>query len=500
MLNRALLILGLLVVNQSLLSADQALTVYSSADASSFDPQQYLSQANANNQNAYQSAVPGFGVVRSVKEQKVTAGIGLLKLEDVASFIDPTTVSIKDLNDPSTSVLEQNFQFDLINTTKLMERYLDRDIVVRRYLDSGVEELKGKLLSADGQIVLQTSSGIRIVPAGADIQLGELPGGLITKPALLWKINSRSAGTHQFETTYQTNGLTWRADYNLILNKDDTAAALSAWVSLLNLSGASYVDTRLKLIAGDVQRVAPQPQVFRKSMVMEMQAADTGAAGFEEKSFFEYHMYTLPGRTDLLSNQTKQITLFPAVAELPVEKVLVYYGNTNNYAIYGEPSLDRNLGTQSNTKIDIYIRFENKKGGQLGVPLPKGKLRVYKQDSADGGIEFIGEDVIDHTPRDEDVLVKIGQSFDIVGSREQTNFSVDSRGRKLSETYSIKLKNHKDHAEKVIIRESLFRWTNWKITDSSSPFEKKNSRIIEFPVSVPANGEQVVNYTVDYSW
>jgi hypothetical protein len=481
-----------------------SLTVYSTADPATFDPQQFISQQRIGANPNFAWQVPGFGVVKESRKIKLDAGQNTLRFTDVAQFIDPTTVSFTDLTNPGgTAVLEQNFQFDLVSPEKLLEKFLDREISVILTRGDQAETVSGRLLSsAQGQLVMQTPEGVRVISGhGQQVKLGELPGGLITRPTLVWKVRSDAAGEHNVQTTYQTNGLTWRSDYNLVLSAEENKADLGAWVTLMNLCGAGFKDARLKLIAGDVQRIQAQPQYsFAKARGMAMEAA--AADGFQEKAFFEYHLYTLPRRTDVLANTTQQIVLFPTARNVNVEKLLVYYGvpEAAHWGFVAQPMQDRTLGTQSNPKVDVYIRFKNDKASNLGMPLPKGKVRVYKKDDADGTLEFIGEDLIDHTPKDEKVLVKLGQSFDVVGERTQTDFTMDTGRKTMTDSYRIKLRNHKKDAVKVIIKENLFRWTTWEITKSSDDYEKVDARTIHFEVTVPPNGEKSVTYTVRYTW
>jgi hypothetical protein len=489
------------VADQS--SQDTSITVYSSAAPAGFDPQTFIAQQrNGYNQLWNPQGVPGFGVVKEIRELTLQQGLNEVRLTDVAEFIDPTTVSFKDLTDSGTAVLEQNFEFDLTNPQKLLEKYLDREIGLNITKGEGTELVKGTLLSAaQNQLVLRTGAGIQIVPRHSpQLMLGELPGGLITRPTLVWNLQSGKSGKHKVRTTYQTNGMTWRSDYNLVLDKDDKLADMSAWVTLMNLSGAAYKNTKLKLIAGDVQRVRPHMSLRRDQLAISI-TSEAGAAGFEEKPFFEYHMYTLPRRTDVKSNSTQQLTLFPTASGVKVEKKLVYYGlpQSQSWGYAPVPHMDRNLGTQSNTKVDVYIEFANKKENKMGMPLPAGKVRVFKADEADGTLEFIGEDVIDHTARDERVLVKIGQAFDVVGERKQVDFQENHASHEMTEMIEIVLKNHKEQAQKVVVRENLFRSVNWEITRNSDEFEKVDARTIHFPVTVPAHGEKKVRYTVRYT-
>ena len=481
-----------------------AVTIYSTADPASFDPQRFIAQQRQGYDPQFAWQVPGFGVVKEVRKIKLGAGLNELRFTDVAQFIDPTTVSFTNLDDPDgTAVLEQNFEFDLVSPDKLLEKYLDKEIEVALPHGDQVEMVKGTLLSAmSGQLVLQTADGLRVLSSrGQQVKLGELPGGLITRPTLVWKVQAAQAGEPLVRTTYQTDGVTWRADYNLTLNAKDTAADVGAWVTLMNLSGAAFKDARLKLIAGDVQRIQPQTPMYLKAGRARMAMEDRDS-GFEEKPFFEYHLYTLPRKTDILANTTQQITLFPTARDVKVEKLLVYYGlpEAGNWRFFPSPQMDRNFGNQSNPKVDVYVRLENKKANNLGMPLPKGKVRVYKRDDADGTLEFVGEDLIDHTAKDEKVLIKLGQAFDVVGERTQTDFTIDSGRKTMTESIKIQIRNHKSEAVKVIIKENLYRWTNWEITKSNSDYEKVDARTIHFEVDVPADGEKTVTYTVRYTW
>ncbi|MCG8407483.1 MAG: hypothetical protein MI923_19970 [Phycisphaerales bacterium] len=489
-------------------ASDQAdegpsVTVYSSADPRGFDPQQFIAQQRQGYNPTSAQQAPGFGVVKEVRQIKLEAGINELPFTDVAQFIDPTTVSFTDLTDPEgTTVLEQNFQFDLVSPEKILEKYLDRSIRVIVPSGDSTEVVSGRLLSASlGKLVLQTDQGLRVINGhGYSIELGELPESLMTKPTLVWKVQAKNAGEHRIRTTYQTNGITWRSDYNLVLNQADTMADLGAWVTLMNLSGAGYENARLKLVAGDVQRVQPRTPAFPRRGVMAMEA--DVSVGFEEKAFFEYHLYTLPRRTDILANTTQQITLFPTARDVKVQKTLVYYGlpQARYWNFRSSPQQDRNLGNRSNPKVDVYVQFKNEKSNNLGMPLPSGKVRVYKQDDADGTLEFVGEDLIDHTAKDEKILIKLGQAFDVVGERTQVSFNLDTNRKTITESFRIQVRNHKEQPQKVIIKETLFRWATWKITKSSDEYEKIDARNIHFDVMVPANGEKTVTYTVRYTW
>ncbi|CAN0438192.1 unnamed protein product, partial [Phaeothamnion confervicola] len=263
---------------------------------------------------------------------------------------------------------------------------------------------------------------LQLLPHNTGITLPSLPGGLITRPTLVWDLNAKQAGNHRTRVSYQTTGLTWWTDYNVTYADGGNANAckldIGAWVSIINQSGASYPEAKLKLVAGDVQRAqAPGRADGRMAMAKSM-VRDEKDDGFAEKSFFEYHLYTLGRPTTLPDNSTKQIELFPAARNVPCEKTLVYYGAAQTYYGYGgSPFTDRNYGVQSNKKVDVYLGFKNATAHNMGMPLPSGRIRVSKLDVADKTLEFIGENVIDHTPKNENVLIKLGSAFDVVGER-----------------------------------------------------------------------------------
>jgi hypothetical protein len=320
---------------------------------------------------------------------------------------------------------------------------------------------------------------------------------------LVWDIDAARAGGHKTRFAYQTGGMTWWTDYNLTYSEAPSGACkvdVGAWVTIVNQSGASFADAKLKLIAGDVQRAQPRGQVYPAAQAKMRAADEVRAEGFQEKAFFEYHLYTLGRRTSLAQNSTKQIELFPTAAGVGCEKTLVYYGATYPY-YYGSPATDRNLGIQTNKKVDVYLRLKNSAANGLGVPLPAGKIRVSKLDEADRSLEFIGEDLIDHTARDETVQVKLGSAFDVVGERKQLDFRIDTSGKWIEEDIEVKVRNQKpDEAVSVIVKENLYRWSNWTILRKTHDFTKEDSRTIHFPVRVPPKGEATVRYTVRYTW
>jgi hypothetical protein len=490
-----------------------SLTVYSTADPATFDPQEFATNGG-NGQ-----PIPGFGVVREVRKLPLVRGDNLVKFTDVASAIDPTTVAFKSLTAPdTTAVLEQNYEFDLVNPDKLLEKYVGKNVIINRKQEplSGdrtrmPETIEAKLLAfTHDQLVLETNNKqlpVQIIPRNADIaeiKLFDLKTGLITKPTLVWHVSAEQVGDHDVMVSYQTDNITWRADYGIVLDAKETAADLSAWVTLVNQSGAAYPDARLKLVAGNVQRLTP-PRA-RPGRMMQMAQAMAQDRGFQEKSFFEYHLYTLGRPTSIPNNSTKQVELFPSRANVPVGKTYVYAGGAG-YPGYGPaPIEERDVRDGGNKQVDVYLQLKNTERNGLGIPLPAGRVRVYKRDAADNGddpaglLEFVGEDKIDHTPKDEDVSIRVGTAFDVVGERKQTDFTLDRRGRTVTESFEITLRNHKAQPVTVVVKENLFRWSTWQVTTASEKYTKHDSRTIHIPVEVPANGEKTVTYTVKYTW
>ena len=478
------------------------LTVYSSADPASFNPRQwaYLTAHGYGAGQANPDQVPGFGVVKQVRLIHLAAGLNKVDFTDVAALIDPTSVSFEDLTVPATQVLQQQFKFDLANSDSVLARYIGHKISVRLPAGNrGLETVSGRLFHAGHSMILQTQHGIRILYPKflQQVRLQSLPRGLITRPTLQWRIISPKAGNQEILTSYQTKGLTWIADYNLILGSADKHASLAAWVTLLNLSGKTYRQAHLKLIAGNVNRVQP-PQYYSPYAM-----APAGALrfqGFQQKKFFEYHLYTLPRRTTIPNNSTEQIALFATRRHIRVHKALIYSGQSPVNGYWNGPNLNNSPGVHSRGPVAVFICFQNSKANGMGIPLPRGKIRVFKEDPADSTLEFVGENLIRNTPRDSRISTKVGHAFDIIGSRTRTNFHIDNQAHILHESFRIVIRNHQNKQVDVQIPQYLYRWNNWKITRSSGKFKKINSDTIRFNVAVPKNGRTTIAYTVRYSW
>ena len=478
-------------------AAETAITVYSSARPGSLDPRVFRNGGEG-------VAVPGYALVREQRAFTLEAGRNAVRVTDVPALIDPTTVSFASLTHPqATRVVEQSFEFDLTSTAKLLSRYLDREITVEQPRGDRVEAVSGTLVGTLGGLTLRQPDGsVRVVEQRSGIRLPGLPGGLISKPTLAWDIETTARGTHQARMSYQTGGMTWWTDYNLTYSEPrpgECRLDVSAWVTLVNQSGASYRDARLKLVAGDVQRVEGR-QHARLAAAPASLAMQDRAEGFAQKAFFEYHLYTLGRRTTIPDNSTKQIELFPMASGVACEKTLVYQGQAYQ-PYYGGPFTERQLGTPSNKKVDVYLRVRNSTANRMGMPLPGGKVRVAQQDRADGTLEFIGEDLIEHTAADETVQVKLGSAFDVVGERRQVDFRLDTSAKWMEEDIELRVRNQKpDETVRVLAREQLYRWSSWNVTRKTHDFTKEDARTIHFPLRIGPKGEAVVRYTVRYTW
>jgi hypothetical protein len=479
--------------------ADTAVTIYSSQQPGAIPADYYRPLPGAAVPSA--SSVPGYALVRVDRDVRIEAGRSTLRFGDVAALIDPTTVTFAVPDDPATRVLEQNFQFDLVSTSKLLLRYLDRPITVEHTTGDKTTTVSGTLLSAVDGLVLRDSDGaITALRDYSAIRFPDLPGGLITQPTLLWDINAASGGTKRARVTYQTGGITWWADYNLIFNEgkgaNDGLMDLAAWVSVINQSGASFDNARLKLVAGEVNRVQPGRAV--PAVVMKAMRTAESDEGFAEKAFDEFHLYTLGRRTTLPNNSTKQIELFERARQIPAKRLLTYDGLAAPG--FASPYTERDPGLAPNTKVAAWLEFRNDAKSGLGMPLPAGRVRVARIDPADGSLEFIGEDAIGHTPKDETVRLRLGTAFDVVGERRQMNFSVDSKARWMEESIEIRIRNHKAQAVQVQVREPLYRWSGWKILESSQEYVKDSAQQVHFNVNVAPDAEALVRYRVRYNW
>jgi len=414
------------------------------------------------------------GVVHETRTLEFEKGSGRVSFTDVPSQIDPTSVGFELVDRGKTAViLEQNYAYDLVSPEKIYSKYIDRKIDL---FDKSGNIFGGTLLSfSGGAFVLRDDDGrVQIVRAEQVVNANfpDLPEGLITRPTLFWLYESDFSGRADCEVSYQTGGIDWSAEYVGILTDDEKQLDLTGWSSINNRSGATYTDATLKLIAGDIHR-ASKPRLPMAPRAEDAVLFKAAAAGFEEKEFFEYHMYTLPRKATLADNEIKQISLFePAWAD--VEKEFLYQPEVNN------------------KKVKVTIKFMNSKSAGLGIPLPEGRARVFKADD-DGSMILLGEDRIDHTPRDEEVNLTIGFAFDISAEEkvvDYTKISTQVEERK----YEIALRNHKKEDVTIKVEKKLYG--DWTITQSSHKYNKKDANTIVFDVPVKSGGKEAVAFTV----
>ncbi len=439
----------------------------------------------------------GTALVQDRRTFTLKSGVSILDFTDVAASIDSTSVSFKSLTDPTgTSVLEQNYVFDLVGSGALLERYLDQQIEI---VTNDGTTFSGQLLSgrngeiilkqADGQVTVVSQSNVR------DLRFPALPEGLITRPTLRWMLDSKG-GSQQVELTYLTGGINWTADYTFLLANDNSALDLNGWVTLTNGSGAAFKDAKVKLVAGDVNRLPDQQAQYASGMVAN-EATDAAVEKVQQRDFNEYKLYEINRPVTVGDNETKQVE-FVNGTNIPAHTFFVYDGSTPFYG-YSGPITDQYYGQMGITDVQNWLEFTTGKDNNLDAALPAGRVRVYQKD-VDGSALLIGENTIDHTPKGEQIRLFLGNAFDLVGERKQTDFKYIG-ANVIEETFEIRLRNRKENqAVEIRVPERLYRWSNWEILNSSDPFTKLNSNSIEFRMTVQPGEEKVLTYTVRYTW
>jgi hypothetical protein len=430
----------------------------------------------------------GLGLVKDRRNVTLPAGETTLLFMDVASQVIPSSVSVRSVKEgDEVKVLEQNYEYDLLSAAKLLEKYVGRAVRIRYrspYTDREDEKEAKVLAYNDGQPVLMIDNEVTFGVPGNYI-FPEVPRDLIARPTLSWLLGAKEPGRRELETLYLTNGMTWRADYVLVLGADEDRADLSGWVTLDNRSGATFRNVRLKLVAGDVNRVRDELARGGSRVAAKAMVAMEAAPQFKESELFEYHLYALSRPTDVKNNQSKQVGLLAAEG-VPVKKEYVFYGADHYYRARQTGEIARNR------KVPVFLLFRNDKASRLGMPLPKGIVRVYKRDREDA-LQFVGENSIDHTPKDEKVRLMLGDAFDVVGDRKQTDWKVVSANT-YEAAYEISLRNHKKEGVTVRVVEPIPG--EWKILDATHPHEREDSGTAVFPVKVDPDQEVKLRYRV----
>ncbi len=430
----------------------------------------------------------GFAIVREVRPMVLRRGVQAVRFEGVPQQIDPTSLSLVSLTQPGgLSVLEQNYQYNLIGTNSVLDAAVGQRVRIIRQLGDRTVADTGVLLSQpnQGRIIRLDDGRVLVNPEGT-IELLGLPEGLLSRPSLLWRLASDRAGEQRVEARYLTEGISWKADYVAVVNEAETDVDVTGWVTLANNSGASYPDASLQLIAGDVRRV----QQNRPQAVMARgYAADAMAeAAPEQEAFFEYHLYTFPNPTTIAERETKQLELLSA-SDVGVQRRLIFDGTGGYFPFYRQ----RPPGAVGNEMAAaVVLEVENAEANNMGMPLPAGTVRVYKADRR-GNLQFLGEDAIGHTPRDETVRLYIGDAFDVVGTRrEMANRRINDRTVEI--TIEVELRNLKEVPTTVDVIERVF-WGDWTIRESTHEHERLDARTALFPVTLGAGEETTVRYT-----
>jgi hypothetical protein len=430
-------------------------------------------------------------LIKDTRQLTLDQGLNRYALREVSGQMRPETASLRSLSHPgSLSLLEQNFDFDLLTPAKLLEKYVGREVrIVRTHPMTGAETVEKAIVLAANGPVLRIGDRIETAAAGR-IVYGELPPNLRDRPTLVSQLQSARAGNQTVELSYLSGGLSWKADYVAELNAADNALSLNGWVTLTNRSGTAYPEAKLQLVAGNVNRVRPSPAPAAKATAeLARQMMSSRDQAMTQESLFEYHLYTLQRPTTIADNQTKQVALLGA-ASVPVVKELVLQG-----ADYYYGSQAGQIGQK--LKVGVFVQFENRETAGLGIPMPKGVVRVYKKDGG-GNAQFVGEDGVDHTPKNEKVRLKLGEAFDVTADKKQTDFKRRDIGKpwtySVETAYEIELKNAKKEAQTVVVREPVPG--DWTMMQESHKHTKVAAGTAEWKVSVPAGGSTKLNYRV----
>jgi hypothetical protein len=462
-----------------------------------------------------------FFVARERLPMDLKAGVNHIDFTGIAAHLEPDSVILRDPNGRALQILEQNYRNDPISQELLLSFYEGKTIDFMTQRGEKQEIVKGKIIRSGyipsvsyangypqpgyGQPLIEVDGVLRFGLPGQPL-FPALTGDSILKPTLSWELETNEPGKFNAEISYVSGGMNWQADYNLVVSDKSNAKFdvldMIGWVTMHNQSGKTFENARIKLLAGDVNKLQEVPVNGRAYAAAKMAADEVAMAPVvREKSFDEFHLYTLERPTTLRDQETKQVE-FVRATSFHGQRIYLYDGvRTDQYAYYNPEQIrnEPSYGTQSNPKVWVMEEFKNADTNHLGIPLPKGKLRFYRRDT-DGHLEFVGENQIDHTPKDETIRVYTGNAFDVVGERKRTNFHVESSQHWMDESFEIRVRNHKKDPVNVRIVEHLYRWTNWKLIEQSTESHKTDAQTMEFPVTIAPDGESVVTYTVHYSW
>jgi hypothetical protein len=473
--------------------------------------------ADENNQPALTIYNQNFFVARERFPLDLKSGLNHVEYAGIAAHLEPDSVILRDPGGRSLQVLEQNYRNDPVSQELLLSLYEGKTI---DFLLPSNQTVKGRIVRSGyvsainyAQNYQQPSYSQPIIEVNGVLRFGlpgqalfpALTGDSILKPTLSWALLTNTPGKFDAEISYVSGGMSWQADYNLVFadkpNGKSDLLDMVGWITMRNQSGKTFENARIKLMAGDVSKIENNGVVGRAYAAKMAMDEAVAAPVVREKSFDEFHLYTLERSATLYDNETKQVEFVRATG-IRAQRIYVYDGaKVDQYGYYNPEQIrqDASYGTLSNPKIWVMEEFKNADVNHLGIALPKGKLRFYRRDT-DGSLEFTGENAIDHTPKDEMIRVYTGNAFDVVGERRRTNYHVDNNQHWMDESFEIRVRNHKKEAVDVRVVEHLYRWSNWKLSEQSQPSRKTDAQTAEFPVTIAADGEQVITYTVHYSW
>jgi hypothetical protein len=459
-----------------------------------------------------------FFVAREHLPLDLKPGANHIDYSGVAAHVEPDSVILRDPAGRTLQILEQNYRNDPVSQELLLSFYEGK--IIEFQVQPG-QIIKGKIIRsgyvpsysyangyqqqpAYSQPIIEVDGVLRFGLPGQPL-FPALSGDSILKPTLSWLLQTDKPGAFDAELSYVSGGMNWHADYNLVVAdgpNQTNLVDLVGWITMQNLSGKTFENAQIKLMAGDVNKLVPPGPPMAKAMAGALRMADERAENVvQEKSFDEFHLYTLQRPTTIHDQETKQVE-FVSANGIRSQRLYVYDGaQLAQYGYYNPEQIrqDPTYGTQSNPKVFVMQEFKNSEANHLGIALPKGRLRFYRRDT-DGHLEFIGENMIDHTPKDETLRLYTGNAFDIVGERKRTNYHVETSQRWMDESFEIRVRNHKKEPASIRVVEHLYRCNNWKLAEQSTASRKTDAQTIEFPITVRPDGETVVTYTVHYSW
>jgi len=466
-------------------SSRYALSIYSAQANNGDGLFETATEASADN-------VGGYAVVRDRRQFNFNPGNNAIEVREVARWLDPSALSARFVEPGDATIVSQRFDDQTLSFDALVQRQIGHPVeIAGNGANPVAAAISGTLLSNNGGLTVQLADGrVTTVTDYSRVTFPDLPKGMSATPALHLDVNAKQGGPRGIELVYPTQGLAWRAEYSGWIGAgSDCKLTLSGWALIANRSGASYRGAQVKLIAGSPNRVAqqsgPRPVMMAKAGAAAPVAAESGTVG-------DYHEYTIDTPLDLVDNGLQRVALFPDTP-LPCQRQYLFEATHFRANPGMAPITERSYGASGTQPVRSTLAF------RIDRAMPAGRVRML-QAANDGAPEFVGEDQIGHTPKNEPLALQLGDAFDLRGERRQTDFAIDKNQRSLNETFALRVSNAGDASRIVLVREHLYRWTQWNITQSSAKYEKKNSDTVEFKLDVPANGEATVTYTVQYQW